>query len=374
MRRLLPLLLLVLVPAPATALADGCPPSTCGTTGSAVPGSRTLFIRPFGQQGPLQAFDLVTGARRYSLPSGYLSADGTTFASSARPKTRRTTVVRYDARTGRLRGGRSLRGRWEVAGISVDGGRVALIRSRGRATVIKVGASRNALRGLFEVEALSPDGRRVFLVHWRDNGYDLQQLDLNSRALSPTRLDDPDEKMSGTAITSVATRDGNWLLTLYAKDDTHSFVHALDLRSGLAHCVDLPLTGGLFALGSTALMLSPDEKSLYLASPYLGRLATVDLQKLELARVVRFRGLSENLVNMSIGPSAAVTPNGRMLAFSGSGSLWLYDTAYGVVRRALRSGPAIKGLGFRPDGRSLLAIRAPTTAIAFDAATGRRIG
>ena len=372
MRRLLPLFLLVLVPAPSAALADGCPPSTCGTTSSALPGSRTLFVRPWGQQGPLQAFDLVSGARRYSLPHGVLSADGRAFVSWARAKAKRTTVARFDARTGRLLRGRSLPGRWNVAGLSADGRRVALMTYRKRATVLEVAGSRSVLRGMYEVEALSPDGRRVFLVHWRDNGYDLQQLDLESRKLSPTRLDDPDEKMRGTAVTATATRDGHWLLTLYATGDG-SFVHALDLRTGLAHCVDLPLSGDLFSVGSTALTLSPRQTSLYLANPYLGRVITIDLEQLEVNRVVRFRGLSPDSVNLSIGPSAAVTPNGRMLAFSGRTSLWLYDTAYGLVRRPIQVGSTTKGLGFRPDGRALVAIRASSAPISFDAATGERL-
>jgi hypothetical protein len=225
---------------------------------------------------------------------------------------------------------------------------------------------------MFEVEALSPDGRRVFLVHWHDTGYDLQQLDLSTRKLSPTRLDEPDEKMSGTAVTAVATRDGRWLLTLYAKSDG-SFVHALNLRTGLAHCIDLPLRGDLFAVGSTALALSPDESSLYLASPYLGRVITVDLETLEVTRVVPFRALSANLVDMSIGPSAAVTKNGRMLAFSGGTSIWLYDTAFRLVRRPIDVGSTTKGLGFGPGGRALVAIRSSSTPIRLDAATGARL-
>jgi hypothetical protein len=243
---------------------------------------------------------------------------------------------------------------------------------RKRATMIEVAGSKSVLRGNYEVEALSPDGHRVFLVHWRRKGYDLQQLDLASHRLSATRLDDPDEKMTGTAVTAVATRDGRWLLTLYATG-TGSFVHALDLRSGLGHCIDLPLPGDLFTLGSTALSLSPRQTRLYLASPYLGRLITVDLDELEVSRVVRFRGLSTNEVDMSIGPSAAVTPNGRMLAFSGGTSLWLYDTAYGLVRRAIPVGSTVKGLGFRPDGRAVVALRTSSTAVSFDAATGERL-
>ena len=372
MSRLLPLLLLVLIPAPSTALADGCPPSQCGTTSSAVPGSRTLLVRPQGQQGPLQAFDLVKGARRYALPAGMLSADGRAFVSSARAKAKRTTVARFDTRTGMLRRGWSLRGRWSVAGVSANGRRVALVDYRKHAVALDVAGSRTVLRGMFEVEALSPDGRRVFLVHWRRSGYDLQQLDLSTRKLSPTRLDEPDEKMSGTAVTALATRDGRWLLTLYAKGDG-SFVHALDLRTGLAHCIDVPLRGDLFTVGSTALALSPDESSLYLASPYVGRVITVDLKRLEVKRVVRFRGVTTNTVDPSIGSSAAVTQNGRMLAFSGGTSVWLYDTAFGLVRRPIDVGSTMKGLGFGPGGRVLVAIRSSSDPVRLDAATGARL-
>jgi hypothetical protein len=368
-RRLLPLLLLVLIPAPSTAFADGCPPSRCGTTSSSVPGSRMLLVRPQGQQGPLQAFDLVNGKRRYSLPAGMLSADGKAFVSSARAKARRTTVVWSDTRTGRVKRGWSVTGRWSVAGVSANGHRVALVHYRKHAIVLDVAGSRNVLRGMFEVEALSPDGRRVFLVHWRDDGYDLQQLDLSTRRLSPTRLDEPDEKMSGTAATAVATRDGRWLLTLYAKGDG-SFVHALDLRTGLAHCIDLPLRGDLFTVGATALALSPNESALYLASPHMGRVITVDLKSLEVERVVRFRGLATNTVDPLIGSSAAVTRNGRMLAFSGGTSVWLYDTAFRLVRGPIDVGSTTRGLGFGPGGRALVAIRSSSAPIRLDAATG----
>ena len=45
----------------AAARADGCSPSTCGVQSVALPGSRTLHVRPNGLQGPLAAYDLATG-------------------------------------------------------------------------------------------------------------------------------------------------------------------------------------------------------------------------------------------------------------------------------------------------------------------------
>jgi hypothetical protein len=372
MRRLLPLLLLALIPVPSAALADGCPPSTCGTTSSARPGSNLLFVRPSGQQGPLHAFDLRTGARRFTLPNGVLSADGRTFVSSAPAKATRTTIARFDARTGKLQRGSSVRGRWNVAGVSADGSQDVLARYSRHVTAFRAGGSRYRLRGNYEVEALSPDGRRLFVVHWRRRGYDLQQLDLASRALRPTRLDEPDEKMSGTAVNAIATRDGRWLLTLYAKPDGTAFVHALDLRSGIAHCVDLPLKGDYGSVWSTALALSPDEQQLYLASPLLGRVTTVDMRALDVASVSRFKPVDAMKFTFGIGPSAAISPNGRMLAFVTARRLWLVDTAFGVVRgpKVLREN--VLGVGFSSNGRQVVAVTAHGR-IAFDAATGERL-
>ena len=371
MKRLLPLLLLVVIPAPSTAFADGCPPSSCGTTSSAVPGSPTLLVRPSGQQGPLHAYDIASGARRFRLPSGVLSADGRTYLASARAKTNRTTVARFDARTGKLRSAWPVRGRWGVAGISPDGGLEVLTRYSRNSTEVRAGAARYLLHGNYEVEALSPDGRRIFLVHWKNLGYDLQHLDLPSGRLRPTRLDEPDEKMSGTAANATATRDGRWLLTLYVKPDGTSFVHALDLRSGVAHCVDLPLRGDYPLVAATALTLSPSEDRLYLANPLLGRLTTVDMEELEVTRVIRFGRVAATNYTFGIGPSAAVSPNGRMLAFVTARSLWLVDTAYGVVRGPRPIREYVLGVGFTPDGRQAAAVTAHGR-VAFDAATGAR--
>jgi hypothetical protein len=108
------------------------------------------------------------------------------------------------------------------------------------------------------------------------------------------------------------------------------------------------------------------------ASPYIGRVATIDLSTLEVTRVRRFRGPSTYEVNMLIGPSAAVTPNGRMLAFSAGKLVWLYDAAFGVVRKATSVQSAVSGLGFDPDGRRLLVLQRRGAPIFLDAATGDR--
>jgi hypothetical protein len=383
MRRLLLLLLLVLIPVPSAALADGCPPSMCGTTSVAPPGSPVTLVRRLGQQGPAEAYDLATGARSFRLPVGVLSADGRTFASTSVVKIAgggmRTMLRRYDARTGRMRSITAIPGSWHVTAVSAEGRRAGLMQYHKRGVEIAVADSalrfRERLPGNWEIEALSPSGYRVFLIHWnRAGGYTLENIDTRTRRVRLTPLEEPGEKMSGFAQTAVATRDGRWLLTLYLKGDEHTFLHALDLGSGLAHCVDLPLIGDPASVGSTAMTLSPDERNLYLASPFLGSVLTVDLAGLRVTRRVELRPLPAGQNDISVGPSAAMTRNGRMLAFYGAKTLWLYDAAYGVVRHRVRTESTIVGVGFRPEGRRLVAITAEGKARAFDAATGAPSG
>ena len=124
MRRLLPLLVLLAIPFASIAHADGCPPSTCGTTSVAPAGSNLAFVFPSGRQGPLWVYDLRTGRKRFALPSGMLSADGRVFVSAVQ-RHRKTRFVRYETRTGRGQALRTVPGVWSVVGVSADGRRIA---------------------------------------------------------------------------------------------------------------------------------------------------------------------------------------------------------------------------------------------------------
>ena len=378
MRRLLPLLALVLIPIPATAHADGCPPSDCGTTSLAPAGSTLAFVFPHGRQGPLWTYDLWSGKKRSVFPSGMLSADGERFVAAVQVKGG-TRFLRFETRTGRARALRTVSGVWSVVGVSADGRRVARFKFRKGVSGTRLtldqprGSETVRFPGNYQLESFSPDGRRVYLIHWHRSGsYDLQQYDRASGRLTPTRLDEPDEKMSGQAQNAVETRDGLWLLTLYWKLNGATFVHALNLRTGVAHCIDLPLHGDLATISATALTLSPDERLLYLASPLVGRVTTVDLSKLQVSSTARFRPVPQARYVFGTGPSAAISPNGRMLAFVTPHRLWLMDTAFNIVRAPVRIRNTVLGVGFAPDGRRVLALGARGHNT-FDAASGKRL-
>jgi DNA-binding beta-propeller fold protein YncE len=367
MRRLALVAALALVPSLA-AHADGCPPSTCGIVGSSLPGSRLLFLRPNGQAGPLVAYDLATRTKRFTLPPGMLAANGRAFVAL-----RRSALVRYDASTGRRQH------RWGLphhglapAAVSSSGRWVVLARFGHSTTVAVVDSLRGGivgsveLRGYEQPESMSTDGHVVYLAHYGSTGgYTLEHYDFRTRRLARTKLADPDEKMTGAAWNAVGTRDGHWLLTLYVTPKSTAFVHALDLRRGVAHCIDLPIAGSDFgSLGDYALALSPGGRRLYLANGAIGNLYVVDLSRLHVVRTVEFPAHPEDLSG-GAGPNAAVSPRGRMLYFSGGGRfVWSYDTAYGRIRGPRAAAKvnygvptSVAALGVTPDGRAVVAVR-----------------
>jgi hypothetical protein len=367
----------------APAFADGCPPSQCGLFSAATPGSRYLKVHTNGEHGPLRVFDVVARRQVASLPPGLTSADGRRFVTVRTIRKTQTFVTTYALPRGNRLSERQLAGRHGLTAVSRDGRRVVLVLIGGpsRTTTFEV-LDRGRLtrvvrlRGAYEVETLSPDGRRMFLVHWRDNSYSLELYDFGTGRLRPTPTfeEGAAEKMVGQAWRAIASRNGAWLLTLYLKGNG-GFVHALDLRRGIGHCIDLPVHTQNLSLGASGLALSPDERLLYVVTPVLGRVFTIDLRGPRLARTARFESwLGPDEVGFGMSPNAAVSPNGRTVYFNGNGLVWAYDAAYGRVRGPYPAGRIVMALAFTPDGRRVVAFGGDGKSRALNAATGRRLG
>jgi hypothetical protein len=351
MKRLLVLAVLLALPAPAA--ADGCPASQCGTTSTALPGSRHVYVRPNGRDGPLVVYDVRAGRRVTTLPRGLASADGRSFVAAARTKAG-TTVTRYALPSGQLLGATRVAGRLWLQAVSAEGRRVVLggagPRSSTRFVVLdryRV-ARQVTLPGAYESEMLSPDGTKLFLIHWLTNTYELKLYDFARRRLVATPTLEPDgsvEKMVGQAWTGVATRDGRWLLTLYVKGDGTAFVHALDLVDSVGHCLDVPGRAGSLEIGAAALVLSADESRLYVANPLLGSVTTIALRGPRVLGTTAFRTpLKSAGFSFGIGPNGAAA--GGTIAFSGNRLVWRYDTRTGRVRGPFRAGFPVAGVGF----------------------------
>lgn len=382
MRRLLPLVLIALIPAPSTALADGCP-LPCSGQSSSPAGSKLLFVQPAGPGGPLVVYDTRTRAPRFALPPGMASADGQGYFS-ARVTHRGTRLNQYYAPNGELMNAWLQPGRWTLGGVSPTGRWVALTRRRPATTTVRifdVGRGRLAhvmqLKGAFEVETVSRDGKRLFLIqHLADKRYNVRQYDLSHERLVARPLRAAGVKiMAGYAWSGVASPDGRWLLTLYLSTQRKSaFVHSLNLRRSRPACVNLPSGRGSFAeLKNYSLSLSPDSRVLFAANPTLGVVAEVDLAGSRVFRVTRFGRSPARTTAPRAATLSTISRNSRTLYFSAGHDLWAFDAAYGRVRGPYATGGEIVAVGYGANDRRLFAVRTDGRMLAFNAATGRRI-
>jgi len=107
------------------------------------------------------------------------------------------------------------------------------------------------LGGTYAFDAVSSDGRRLFVLEYPGGvkggvRYVVRSVDLRSGELEPGAIVDktePSERMSGIALARTWSRDGTWAYTLYNGGTSHAFVHALNTRTRVARCIDLPWAG-----------------------------------------------------------------------------------------------------------------------------------
>jgi outer membrane protein assembly factor BamB len=375
---LLSLAALAVVPSAQACDCGGCPPTSCGTSSSTSPGG-LLFLREYGQRGPLTAIDTKSGRRTFALPPGIASADGRLYVTAIQRAHRFTTVRTYDARTGQPLRTRTYRGGgWSIAGVSANGRYLALLNSSQKSRAVRIAIVGSALghaartvtlHGTYDVDAVSNDGRKLFLIQYLRSGYLVRFYDVAREALASRVLTEKGAPMQGLAWDAVASRDGHYLFTLYLRSDGAAEVHTLDLRRGTAICIDLP-RGDAASIQQYALSLSPNGRTLIAANPALGLVATVDVPSRRVTRVARFRSGGYPAAQSEL---AASSRDGRTVYFTSGSELYAYDAAYGVVRGAYRIGSAITGLAFTKDDRRLLVVRSDRRVVWINAATGKRV-
>jgi hypothetical protein len=358
-------------PAAEACQCGGSPPQTYEPTSTTAGG--VLAVRSWGLRGPLVAYDVRTGRRRFGLPAGIASGDGKRYVVAVR-KRHRTVLRLFDPRTGRSVGARVVAGGWNLGAVSGNGRSVALFRPARGSTEIRLfdilrrDAQTFTLRGWFDVDAVANYGRRVFLIQYVRAGYLIRFYDLGRRQLAARVLTERGEPMAGIAWGAIASPDGRRLMTLYLRGDRAAEVHTLDLARGTAVCIDLP-RGNPAALRAYTLALAPDRSTLYAANPSSGVVATVDLRKLRVVRVVHFRPWT---AGDAAWRGAAVSHDGRTVYFSAGRDLYAYDAAYGRVRGPYDAGGAVAGIGFGRGDRALRVIRRDGSSVRLEAATGAR--
>jgi hypothetical protein len=233
----------------------------------------------------------------------------------------------------------SLGAGWILAGLSADGRSAIVTRrpddSHTRFAVRGAQPASITLTGRFEFDGLL--GNLLYLVERRDNGYLVRVADLATGELDPNPLKDDDEPalINGLAWSRLASPDGRYVFTLYIESGGSGgvMIHALDMKARTAKCIDLPGSKDFIASGSYALALSHDGRKLYAASGANGTIVTVDVASQRVVDVAHVEKETVRAVNGRLVPSAALSLDGKTLAFAVENTLWVYDLTAGRLAR-----------------------------------------
>ena len=331
----------------------GCSPMTCGTSQVALANGRLLAVRPSGMTGPLRVLDLRTGATRWRLPSGALG--GNLLVHQDGP-----LLTWFSAVTGARTGDAvaQARGRFSLVGVSQDGARAVLARTQTRSTTFEI-VSRTAQRRVvlgrnnWGFDALSGD--KLYLLQYLNDGYVVRLYDLAANKLDPQPLKDAEESavIPGIAWVRQSSPDGRYVFTVYITQAGNAMVHELDVRRGIARCIDLPGSGDFAAATSYTLSVSADSRTLWAVSSGYGKVAVLDVAA---ARVSEAFGFAASVPAGPIGTVAAVgaaSSDGDRLASGDGNAVWFVNLA---AHRVVKVPKVAIALGFSPDGKRLWAV------------------
>ena len=227
------------------------------------------------------------------------------------------------------------------------------------------------LNGNFEFDAISNDGLHLYLIEYLGGSdYRVRVFDVSAGRLDPQIVADKEnasESMTGSRVMGVPSADGQWLYSVYVRQKSGAFIHALNLDGGFAFCIDLPgsgyeTNGDEF---SWSIALSPDGGRLYAANAAMGVVSEIDTHGPSLVRTVRLPSgpavtspLFKDVAAKAFGANGTViSPDGRTLVTVGVSSVLWIDAATLQVRASALTGWRVWSLGLSPDGRTLYVLR-----------------
>jgi hypothetical protein len=238
-------------------------------------------------------------------------------------------------------------------------------------TSYAIAAKRIDLAGYFEFDAVSSDGQRIYMIQSLSNGtYHVRLFNVGQGLLDPTIIFDKTDgtsAMSGLKLSSVASRDGHWLYSLYLRKDKGAFIHALSLDGNLAFCLDLPGLG--YASSESgfhwSLALNADGSRLYAANGVLGVVTEFDasngvpnlLRTGQIPAPAQSAGLIQGVAAKGFGSNGVVvSPDGGTLVTIGTtGITWIDVATLGATGRKL-SDWRVWSIALSPNGDNLYAV------------------
>jgi len=378
-----------------------------------------VYVRKFDGPGSVVALDALTGKQVAALPWGVTTPDWN-LLYRVETDGANTAIRALDVKSGRVSAERILTGPYQyelpnVALLGEPGGfspnaRWLALHARGVDYVNKSAlaivdsklqqpARFVELPGSFYFDALSDSGRYLYLEERLGrtpaDGYRVRAYDLQTSTLLPGIVVDKTvtaDRMNGTRVATVGSRNGEWQYTLYTRQGGKPFIHAIKLEEQWSLCLFIPVETKDEEDFAWAFVPSPDGTRGYVVNGMKGYVVSIDLntatvlktgtftagrsQTSPLDAVARFlRPIAEAKSEMFA--AAAVSPDGRTLYASGDFGSRIYAIATDTL--APRSSTpytiagGVTGLAVSPEGSVLYAMTGDALA-RLDPATGRELG
>ncbi len=403
-----------LAAAAATVLLAGCATSSGGASPSstgAAGGYRLYAVDTQVGNAPISVIDAATGHLERTLPVGTPSPDWSRLYAVSYSGTK-TTLRAIDTHTGNTLAQISFDGSFvlpfadasgETGGLSPNGQWLVAqsvgLRNETAFMLVPIGFTqrprRIALSGDFSFDAVSNDGSRLYLIESlaasQPGHYRVRQYDVAAGALNPQVVVDKREiasaSMTGTRISGVFSPDGRWQYSLYINPSTGPFIHALNLESPYAWCIDLPTGGGTYQQMMWSLAIKPTGSALFAVNPTLGEIARVDISadgpSNELNQVGSFAPGQASLQSgffseavakgMQLGASVLSRDGQTLIATSDLGTVAI-EVASLKPRHQLLADPAVESVVMSDDGTALFASSSSGPALLqVNPTTGARV-
>jgi hypothetical protein len=344
MKRLAIVLAAAAVLLPSAARAAACSPLNCAASQFSLSGGTLLGFRT-RVDAPVTVVDLQTGKAKWSLPSGVTGGDLLVHQDALR-------LVWYDASRGTAPLDTAAISGGSLEGVSQKGTRAVVKRLSAGGTTFTIVAPGRQSRAIvvpgrtWDFDALRGDN--LFLIRYlKAGGYQVRLAHVGSRKLEAAPLKDPHESGTiwGSPYSRLPSADGRYLFTLYIGQNGAAMIHALDLQTAKARCIDLPGTGNYGAATSWTMQLSKNASALWAVSPGYGRAVSIDIRSRKVTSAFKLELPNWNL---GLGTASALSPDGERIALADKQSVAVLDlTSHKVVQRD--PGTAI-ALGYAPDG------------------------
>jgi DNA-binding beta-propeller fold protein YncE len=235
--------------------------------------------------------------------------------------------------------------------------------------------SRIDLDGYFEFDAIDNNGQRLYVIeytnitqgYYRVRVYEVAAGQLGSYTVIDKGGNGTPDPMSGVRLSGVFSPDGQWLYSVYARQGSGAFVHALNLTMPFAFCLDLPDSGSPADALHWSLALTADGKHLYAANGAMGSVVQIDNLDGYNPSIVRTKQLGvpgatanalvQNVEAKELGANGAVlSRDGATLVTTGATGLIWIDTATLHARSSQLAKWTVWSLLASPDGSRVYAL------------------